>query len=217
MAQAQIIMKQRLITDWLPIFIFVGVFFVFGTVSRGEDPEQPEASNEGVKKEELIILTPHQLRHPRAMGKIERQTRGKDPFGIAMTEEKARAQNVIFQQQGEVEDEDELPRPENILEEALQKITIRGVRPREKIVMIGARPVGVGKILEIKHEGVLFRMRLDDVSSRRLVLTDLVTKDQIQLPLKILPETFTRISNRNGGNPAPPSGASRMASTIIIE
>ena len=154
-------MKQRIITDWLPIFIFVGVFFIFGTVSRSEDPEQPEASNAGAKKEEkkekeeLIILTPHQLRHPRAMGKIERQTRSKDPFGIAMTEEKARAQQVVVQQQGEVEDEVELPKAENILEEALKKITIRGVKPREKIVMIGARPVGVGQILEIKHEGVL--------------------------------------------------------------
>ena len=187
-----------------------------GTAAAAVVKTDGKAAEKHGANDELVVLTPHQLRHPRAMGRIERQTRKIDPFGVAMTLEDAKKQKVIVEKRQE-QDDVELPKAENILDEALKKISIRGVRPKEKIVMIGPRPVGVGEILQIKHEGVLFKMRLDDVSVRRLVLTDLVTNEKIQLPLHIFPISFSDISRRNGGKPKPPSGASPIVSTIIIE
>jgi|GEM_PF-4309436 len=219
-------MKNKMVMHGLLALVWAFASFGLGSFSKAEDPREipPTSAKKGkTETEKPVVLTPHQLRHPKAMGAIERQTRRLDPFGIAMTRDLALKQQARIQLESEKEElqpEDEgvvLPNSENLLQGALKKISVSGIMPAKKIIMIGARSVGVGEILAIKHEGVLFRLRLDNITSRRLDLTDLETEEKIKFPLHILPKSFTRFSKAKGSHPKPPSGASPLASTILIE
>lgn len=170
---------------------------------------------EPLEDEEPEVEVPHMLRYSRVMARLSSQVRKFDPFAISMTADGARIQEAPIPVG--LEPVEEVPKSENMVQEALGKLSVTGVMPRSKSIVLGGRLVSSGQVLTIKHEGIPFSLRLDDVLGNSLVFTDLETTETVNYSLSILPRGRSGLRKYGAKTFSLPTGAQPMANRIVIE
>lgn len=121
--------------------------------------------------------------------KLRNRNREIDPFGCAMNPAK-KAALVIEAPPVPVE---EVPASKRTsLELALQTLTVNGVNPGARTVLVGARRYRQGDHLVFQHEEVRLRLRVCDVALEAVTFSDLDTGEKAVHRLEIAPQLQRR-------------------------
>ncbi len=177
------------------------------------EPGKEEGNTEGQENVNEALEAIRAAEHLKVMARIEGQGRLFDPFGLPMTAEGTAMKDISHSS------EEEAPSPESgdVLQEALDKITVNGVMLGSKSIMLGGRFIRPGKIVNVSHQGIRFRVRFDNVLRDQLRFTDMETGQQVSRSLNVLPSIERRLSNYKPPMTVLPSGSSPMQGTISVE
>ncbi len=84
------------------------------------------------------------------------------------------------------------------LQEAVNKFQVNGVNPKKQMVMVGFRPVHRGDIVEIEHDGELFKLRIVKVTKDEVVFMNIKNKEEASVQLGVVIGVGS--SSQKGGN-----------------
>jgi hypothetical protein len=122
---------------------------------------------------------------PKAASLVEqlhKRNRDIDPFGCAMNPA-VKAALVV--------EAPTLPKEEKVrtpLQTALQALTVNGVNPEARTVLIGARRIKVGEHFVFVHEDTNLRLALTAVALTEITITDLDTGENACREISIAPK-----------------------------
>lgn len=121
--------------------------------------------------------------------KLRNRNRDIDPFGCAMNPAKKAA--LVIEAPPIPEKEE--PAPERTsLELALQSLSVNGVNPDAKTVLMGARRYHLGDHLVVQHNETKFRLELSAVSLESITFSDLESGQKAVHQLAIAPQLLSR-------------------------
>lgn len=117
---------------------------------------------------------------------LRNRNREVDPFGCAMNPTTKKA--LVVEAPVLAREE---PASRTSLEIALQALTINGVNPRARTVLIGARRLKVGDHFVFKHNEIDMRLAISEISLTTLTIADLDTGEKVVHKLDIAPNLQT--------------------------
>lgn len=72
------------------------------------------------------------------------------------------------------------------LQEAVNKFQVNGVNPKKQMVMVGFRPVRRGEIVEIDHDGELFKLRIVKIAKDEVVFMNIKNEETASVRLGVV-------------------------------
>ena len=72
------------------------------------------------------------------------------------------------------------------LQEAVNKFQVNGVNPKKQMVMVGFRPVRRGEIVEINHDGELFKLRIVKIAKDEVVFMNVKNEETASVRLGVV-------------------------------
>lgn len=117
--------------------------------------------------------------------RLAQSDRKLDPFGLSMNPSVVASLDIAAPALEVSEPDAALPK--SSLEEALEQLTITGVIPHRKMVIIGSRSLREGEQFIIEKDTFLFNLKLSKVALEGITVTDLDSRESAFLPLGIAP------------------------------
>ena len=72
------------------------------------------------------------------------------------------------------------------LQEAVNKFQVNGVSPAKQMVMVGFRSLHRGDVVEIEHDGVLFKLRIAKIAKNEVVFMNIQNEETASVRLGVV-------------------------------
>lgn len=115
----------------------------------------------------------------------ETRTRKKGPFGVKM--DPGIPDEIVIVPETVVTKEKAVAIVKVAsLQEAVNKFQVNGVNPKKQMVMVGFRPVRRGEIVEIDHDGELFKLRIVKIAKDEVVFMNIKNEETASVRLGVV-------------------------------
>lgn len=141
---------------------------------------------------------------------FEARTRKKDPFGAKLdpgTFEELVVKKEVVQKEAEVVKVVKKVIP---LQSVVNKFQVNGVNAKKQIVMVGFRSLHRGDLVEIKHMGMLFKLRIEKITTNEVVFMNTANQETATVRLGV----FKGFEGLGGGTK---SGGNSLKKNFIKE
>ncbi len=174
----------------------------------GKKPDAAQKEEEPANTVDLVMARSREL-----MKKLHARQRNMDPFGLSMDPE-----DLAQPMHAPIMEEEPEPQVITTMQEAVSKFHITGVIPGQGKIIVGARALGVGDKILIKHLDVTFRLRISNVTLDYVELEDMETGEKAQIKHGIVPRKPPGLEAAPNANGVPSGiGISPMNGVMTVE
>ncbi len=188
-------MKKKNGQFYIQMFMLVFLLCKYSAESFALDDQ----SERGRNRDAEHFIEQADARGEKLEKRLAARKRQKDPFGATMDPALVKEVVIVPEEVKKEQKVVKIVKKKIPLQSVVNKFQVNGVNAKKQIVMVGFRSLHRGDLVEIKHLGLLFKLRIEKITTSEVIFINTANQETASVRLGV----YSGLGSGGGGKSNP--------------